>query len=79
MTIGTAIYLCFMSAWLTYMLTMLISFERDRKRAEELKEKARRDKIRRDFERQMYNLEMYGRIEGPRVIYLEQRKDRRAV
>lgn len=63
MTIGTAIFACFISAWLTFMLTMLIDNEKDRRHAE----KERRKSIRRDFERKMYNLEVYGNIYGNEV------------
>lgn len=75
MTIGTAIYACFISAFLTYMAEKLIEHERDRKAAEERAKKARRKAIEREFERKMANLEEYGNIEG-RAIYLDRRKDR---
>lgn len=78
MSIGTAIFACFISAFITYMAEKLIEHERDRKAAEERKKKARRKAIEREFERQMRNYEEFGNIEG-RVIYINGRRKDRAV
>ena len=72
MSIGMAIYACF----ITYMAEKLIEHERDRKAAEERAKKEKRKAIEREFERQMRNFEEFGNIEG-RVIYINgRRKDR---
>lgn len=78
MSIGTAIFACFISAFITYMAEKLIEHERDRKAAEERKKKAKRKAIEREFERQMYNFEEFGNIEG-RVIYINGRRKDRAI
>lgn len=78
MSIGTAIFACFISAFITYMAEKLIEHERDRKAAEERKKKAKRKAIEREFERQMQNLEEFGNIEG-RVIYLDRKRKDRAI
>ena len=78
MSIGTALFACFISAFITYMAEKLIEHERDRKAAEERAKKAKRKAIEREFERQMQNFEFYGDIHGANVIYLE-RKDKRVV
>jgi hypothetical protein len=52
MSIGTAIYACFISAFITYMAEKLIEHERDRKAAEERAKKARRKDIEREDERE---------------------------
>ena len=78
MSIGTALFACFISAFITYMAEKLIEHERDRKAAEQAKRQSYRKGIEREFERQMHNLEFYGDIHGANVIYLE-RKDKRVV
>jgi hypothetical protein len=78
MSIGTALFACFISAFITYMAEKLIEHERDRKAAEERAKKAKRKAIEREFERQMYNLEEFGNIEG-RVICIDRKRKDRAV
>ena len=76
MSIGMAIYACFISALITYMAEKLIEHERDRKAADERKKKAKRKAIEREFERQMYNFEEFGNIEGRVIYHNGKRKDR---
>lgn len=78
MSIGMAIYVCFISAYITYTAEKLIEHERDRKAAEERAKKERRKAIEREFERQMQNFEEFGNIEG-RVIYINVRRKDRAI
>lgn len=78
MSIGMAIYACFISAFVTYMAEKLIEHERDRKAAEERKKKEKRKAIECEFERQMQNFEEFGNIEG-RVICIDRKRKDRAV
>lgn len=78
MSIGTAIFACFISAFITYMAEKLIEHERDRKAAEERAKKERRKAIECEFERQMRNYEEFGNIEG-RVIFLDRKRKDRAI
>lgn len=78
MSIGMAIYACFISAFITYMAEKLIEHERDRKAAEERAKKEKRKAIEREFERQMRNYEEFGNIEG-RVIFLDRKRKDRAI
>lgn len=55
-----AIYCCFISAFLMYLVAMLYYDSKEHKRREHDRRKA----IERRFNRQMFNLEMYGNING---------------